>query len=434
MRNLTLEMALDEARAAFIARSPGSRAQNEEACNSMPGGSTRSAIYYAPYPITIERAEGAYLWDVDGNRYTDFVGELTAGIYGHSDPAIRAAIEEALSGGTVLGGPSRYEALLAAELCRRIPSIDLVRFCNSGTEANLMALGTARSVTGRDKVMVFDGGYHGGVLNFPVGAPVAVNAPFRFVVAPYNDTDAALAAVEREAADLAAILVEPMQGSAGCIPGEPAFLQALRDAAARHGIVLIFDEVMTSRLSPGGLQDQLGILPDMTTLGKYLGGGLSSGAFGGRAELMAHFDPRRPGHLPHAGTFNNNVCSMAAGLAGLTRVLTPEALTALNRRGDALRERLNSLADQQDVPIRVTGLGSIMNIHFAEASPRDAGEAAASHAGLRDLLHFDLLAAGQYIHRRGFMALSLPLDQADFDGLVSALESFVEKRRPLLRV
>ncbi len=433
MRNLTLEMALDEARNAFIARSPGSREQNEEACNSMPGGSTRSAIYYAPYPITVERAEGAYLWDVDGNRYTDFVGELTAGIYGHSDPDIRAAIEEALSGGTVLGGPSRYESRLAAEVCRRIPSIDLVRFCNSGTEANLMALGTARSVTGRDKVMVFDGGYHGGVLNFPVGAPVAVNAPFRFVVAPYNDTDAALAAVEREAADLAAILVEPMQGSAGCLPGWPAFLQALRDAASRHGIVLIFDEVMTSRLSPGGLQECLGITPDMTTLGKYLGGGLSSGAFGGRAELMAHFDPRRPGHLPHAGTFNNNVCSMAAGLAGLTRVLTPEALTALNQRGDALRERLNALAEEEDVPIRVTGLGSIMNIHFAEAAPRDAAEAAAGDAGLRDLLHFDLLAAGQYTHRRGFMALSLPLAQGDFDGLAAAIGDFIEKRRPLLR-
>ena len=261
MRNLTLEMALDEAQEAFIARSPKSREENREACLSMPGGSTRSAIYYTPYPIVIERAEGAHLWDLDGNRYTDFVGEMTAGIYGHSDPVIRAAIEEALSGGTVLGAPSRYEHQLAAELCRRIPSIELVRFCNSGTEANLMAIGTARSVTGRKSVMVFEGGYHGGVLNFPIGSQIAVNAPFRFVTAPYNDTEKALAVIEQEAEDLAAILIEPMQGSAGCIPARPEFLQALRDAATRHGIVLIFDEVMTSRLSTHGLQGALDITP-----------------------------------------------------------------------------------------------------------------------------------------------------------------------------
>ena len=190
--------------------------------------------------------------------------------------------------------------------------------------------------------MVFDGGYHGAVFGF-AGGGSPINAPFDYVLAPYNDMAATRALIERHAADLALVILEPMMGGGGCIAAEPAFLAMLREATTKVGALLILDEVMTSRLAPGGLQRCVAIKPDLTTLGKYIGGGMSFGAFGGRGDIMDLFDPRRPDALPHAGTFNNNVLTMTAGLAGLTEVYTPEAARALNARGDALRERLNAL-------------------------------------------------------------------------------------------
>ncbi|OFW42158.1 MAG: hypothetical protein A3J29_10185 [Acidobacteria bacterium RIFCSPLOWO2_12_FULL_67_14b] len=308
--NVSLDEALREAEARFSAANPKSAAQYQAATGSMPGGNTRSVLYYTPFPVTIARAEGATLEDIDGHRYTDFLGEYTAGLYGHSHPVILEAIREALDGGLVFGGPNRHEAELARLLCERFPSLDLVRFTNSGTEANLMALATARAATGRERILAFQGGYHGGVLSFADGVSSPINAPFPCVLAPFNDEAATLALIERHARELAAIIVEPMMGGGGGIPGTRPFLETLRQAAARHGIVLIFDEVMTSRLSSGGLQKRLGIIPDMTTLGKYLGGGLTFGAFGGRRDLMRRYDPREKDAWSHAGTFNNNVLTM----------------------------------------------------------------------------------------------------------------------------
>src|SRR3712207_4997619 len=235
------------------------------------------------------------------------------------------------------------EAKLARLVCERFPPVELVRFTNPGREANLMAVATAVAATGRRKVMVFEGGYHGGVLTF-AGGGSPVNAPHDWVLAPYNDAAGAVALAEEHAGDLACILVEPMMGSGGCIPAEPAFLQALRDAADRSGAVLVFDEVMTSRMSAGGQQARLGIAPDMTTLGKWIGGGMSFGAFGGKRALMELYDPRRADALPHAGTFNNTVLTMHAGVAGLEEVFTAEAADRLSTRGKALRARLNAAA------------------------------------------------------------------------------------------
>jgi glutamate-1-semialdehyde 2,1-aminomutase len=224
-----------------------------------------------------------------------------------------------------------------------------------------------------------------------------------------------------------------MLGAGGCIPADPAFLASLRAAAARHGIVLIFDEVMTSRLSPGGRQSDLGIAPDMTTLGKYIGGGSSFGAFGGRAEIMRRFDPRDPGALSHAGTFNNNVISMAAGIAGMTKVLTPEAIRALNARGDRLRGDLNAMFRRRGAKLTATGLGSIIGLHGTAGPVRTLGDLAAADPAIKDLVFFDLAARGYYIARRGFMALSLALTDADCAGLVAALDDIVASRGALLR-
>jgi glutamate-1-semialdehyde 2,1-aminomutase len=354
--NFDLATALKDSERRYTAANPKSEQRFRKAAESMPGGNTRTVLHYSPFPVAFQKGEAQRLTDIDGHVYTDFLGEYSAGLYGHSHPKIMAAAERALKSGIVLGGPNEYEAELAALVKGRFPSIDLIRFTNSGTEANLMALVTARAATGRSHIMAFEGGYHGGVLAFKSG-PSAVNAPFPMVMATYNDTDATLTLIEKHKHELAAIILEPMMGGGGAIAADRAFLQALRDASAKHGIVLIFDEVMTSRLSPGGLQEAHGIRPDMTSFGKYIGGGFSFGAFGGTRRLMDRYDPTKPGSLAHAGTFNNNVMSMAAGAVGLREIYTPETARALSAAGESLKQRLNAVFAEKNVAMQATGVG-----------------------------------------------------------------------------
>ena len=413
---------LAEAERRYAERNPESRRLHEERAEVMPGGNTRSVIHVPPFPLTIVRGEGARIVDADGHAYLDFLGEFTAGLYGHSHPVILAAIREALDGGIVLGAPNRYETALARALCDRFPSLELVRFCNSGTEANLLALSLARVATRRPAIMVLEGGYHGGVFFFASGGS-PINAPFPFVVGQYNDAEGAARLIAEHAAELAAVIVEPMQGSGGVIPGERDFLRALREETLAHDVLLVFDEVMTSRLSTGGLQQVLGITPDLTTLGKYLGGGLAFGAFGGRADLMRRFDPSRPEALPHAGTFNNAVLTMAAGAAGLTQVYTASEVERLNGLGDRLRDRLNAFAVEQDVEFCATGYGSMVGLHFTRGPVRRTGDLPKTPE-LHALLHLHMLERGYSYARRGFVALSLPLDEAEIDGFAAAVEEF----------
>lgn len=429
--NLDLESAVAEATARYVAANPESRAQFERARASLPGGNTRTGMFYTPFPLAVEKAAGATLTDVDGHAYTDFAGDFTAGLYGHSHPVLREAVLRALDAGMVFGSTSPCEERLAALVCARFPSIERVRFTNSGTEGNTMALATARAVTGRDAVMVFEGGYHGATLSFPrEGAPL--NAPFPFVIAPYNDAEYARRLIAENARRLAAVLVEPLQGASGSIPGAPAFLGALREACTESGALLIFDEVMTSRLAPDGRQGQLGILPDMTTLGKYIGGGFSFGAFGGPAAIMDRYDPARADAFVHHGTFNNNVFSLTAGAAGLETILTPATQNALNASGDALRRALNDLAARHGAPFQATGLGSIMTLHFQREPVRSVRDLAPRDSRLRQLLHLDLIDKGFFTTRRGFMALSLAITEADRAGFVEAVDDFLAHHGRLL--
>lgn len=427
-----LDTALNEAHERYRASNPLSEAQLQAAERHLPGGNTRSVLFTSPFPLTMVRGEGARLWDADGHRYLDALGEFTAGLYGHSHPVIRQAIVDALDDGLSLSSHTRREAALAAEIQRRFPSMALMRFTNSGTEASMLALGLAKVHTGRSRMLVFDGAYHGGVLSFGKGGS-PLNLPHHWVLSTYNDLDAVRAAVREHGSDLAAILVEPVLGAGGCIPGEPEFLWGLRELATQCGALLVFDEVQTSRLSWGGRQAPLGITPDLTVIGKYFGGGLSFGAFGGRADLMARFDPRQPGALGHAGTFNNNVLSMAAGLAGLQQVLTASALDALNARGETLRARLNDCARGHGAPVQFTGMGSVMNLHTLTGTVRSPADLAPASAALRELLFFDLLARGVFMAQRGFMALSLPFDDAACDEMVAAFDDVLGVREDLWR-
>ena len=422
--------ALAQEIAAYTERNPKSFERFSAATSVMPGGNTRTVLYYDPFPLSISRGEGCRLWDADDHEYIDFLGEFTAGVYGHSDPAIRAAVVSALDRGVNLSGHTPLEAELARAVCARFPSIDLVRFTNSGTEANLMALAAAAGFTGRRKFLVFQGAYHGGLLNFTSGSS-PVNVPHEFLPGVYNDIDRTLGLIDGHAKDLAAILIEPMLGT-GCIPADTEFLRALRRAATDSGALLIFDEVMTSRLSPGGRQQTIDVIPDMTTLGKYIGGGMSFGAFGGRREVMEQFDPRRPGALPHAGTFNNNVMTMSAGVAGMTRVFTPAAAEALNARGDALRTRLNDVCRDRGARFQFTGIGSLMSAHSTDRPIRTPADAAQGDPSIKDLFFFDMLSRGIYLARRGFIALSLPIGDAEVDRFVEAVRHFLEGRRDLV--
>jgi len=408
------------AKERYTQQNPMSLQRWKFATTSMPGGNTRTVLFFDPFPLCMDRAEGAVLFDVDGHQYYDLLGEYSAGIYGHSHPLIREAVIAAFDSGLALSAHNVLEADLARLICNRFKSIELLRFTNSGTEANIMALATAVAVTGRKCILVFEGAYHGSVLSF-ANPPSVTNLPYDFVIAPYNETERVRALLNKTGQELAAILVEPMLGAGGCTPGDPAFLAMLATEAKRAGALLIFDEIQTSRLSPGGRQQLLGITPDLTTLGKYFGGGLTFGAFGGRRDLMSHYDPRRADHFSHPGTFNNNVLSMAAGVAGLSQVLTAEALSELNAHGDALRNSLNEQFGLLDANLYATGLGSIMNLHVR--ADRHYARAA------RELLFFSLLERGFYIANRGLITLSLPVTDQIISSFVSAVREVVERHR-----
>ncbi len=343
--------ALAEAHAEYTLLNPSSLQAHQLARKNLPGGNTRTVLHANPFPITFASGNGCTLTSLDHHTYTDFLGEYTAGIYGHNNATIRTAIHDALARGWSLGGNNVYEKELANLVCERFaPTMELVRFTNSGTEANMMAVATAMAWTGRKKILVFRGGYHGATLSFR-NAPKdmttkSVNLPHEWVIGTYNDiaqTEQVLAALPPKS--LAVILVEPMQGNAGAIPGSLPFLQFLRSYASSHGALLIFDEVMTSRLSYRGLGHALGIKPDLMTLGKWVGGGMSFGAFGGRRDIMDMYDPTKSGGLAHAGTFNNNVISMAAGCAGC-KVLNEDTTNRLNELGGRLKEMVTDVIDK----------------------------------------------------------------------------------------
>jgi glutamate-1-semialdehyde 2,1-aminomutase len=427
LRNTDIDAALNEAKEAYVTSAPRSLARYVEATTVMPGGNTRTVLHYAPFPLAMDRAAGCRMWDVDGREYIDFLGEYTAGLYGHSHPAIRAALDKALDNGISFGASNMIEARFARAVCERF-GLERVRFTNSGTEANLLAMSLGRIFTRRKKVLVFNGGYHGAVFGF-AGGGSPINVPFDYVVAPYNDIETTRALITDE---LALVILEPMIGSGGCIAASAEFLRMLRQETTRVGALLILDEVMTSRLAPGGLQSVVGVKPDLTTFGKYIGGGMSFGAFGGRAEIMDLFDPRRADALPHAGTFNNNVLTMTAGLTGLTDVYTPEVAVALNRRGDTLRDRLNALCLEEDVPVQFTGIGSMLAVHIMRGPIRSPEDAAKADPKLKELFFFDMLAQGIWLARRGMMTVSLPIGETECDVLAAAVAEFLSSRRSLL--
>lgn len=410
--------AVARARRDFADAHPESRRRHEEARRFLPGGHTRTVLTHAPFPLTFVRGEEAVLVDADGHEYVDLLGDYTAGLFGHSERRVLDAAHEALGTLAAVGGVHPHETALARLLCERF-GLERVRFTNSGTEANLLAITTARLATGRSTLLVFDGGYHGGVLSF-AGGTTPANAPYDVVVGRFNDLAGAVSLVEEHAGDLAAVVVEPMLGSGGCVVAEPAFLSGVFDAARRAGAVCIADEVMTSRHGRSGLAALLGAPADVTTYGKYLGGGFSFGAFGGTATLLDQFDTAGGGALHHAGTFNNNVASLAAGCVVLGSLFTADIAEAHTARGDEFRADVAGVLGRHAVPMSVSGYGSTMTVHARATAPADYTEVCERDASLQELLFLGLYRRGIYTAPRGMINLSLAVTD---DQLATALEA-----------
>ncbi|MDX2416330.1 MAG: aminotransferase class III-fold pyridoxal phosphate-dependent enzyme [Xanthomonadales bacterium] len=431
MKTDSLKLAIEDSRARYVAANPRSMAADKNAEQFLPGGNTRSVLHYDPFPLTMVRGEGAELLDLDGHRYADFLCEYSAGLFGHSDKIIRAAVHEAIDRGVVMGAPTHYERELAGLLCTRFPSIEKIRFCNSGTESNLMAITTARTVTGRDKIIVFDGAYHGGVIKFPNGNS-RHNVPYDFVLSEYNDVEGTAELIHQLGSELAAVMVEPILGAGGNIPGTREFLEMLRKETLEVGALLIFDEVKTARIGPAGIQGLMGIKPDLTTLGKFIGGGLPTGAFGGNAEIMEHYNPKKKGTWNHAGTFNNNVCSMAAGAAGIGEIYTHQRALDFLDWSEAFRVALNDMFIERDMPMHCNGLGSIFAIHFSLGPVKKKTDISAGCLSLRPLLHMELLHEGVLVAGRGDVFQSLPMTQKHLFRVSRALERFIDRHKPLV--
>jgi glutamate-1-semialdehyde 2,1-aminomutase len=402
--------------AEYLARTPRSAAMFERATASLPGGSTRTTVYSAPYPPYMARGAGIRTWDLDGNEYRDFLGNYTSLILGHAHPEVVAAVEAQVRRGSAFAAPTEAEIELAEEIRSRLPSIERIRFTNSGTEATMFAIRAARAFTGRPLLAKFEGAYHGThdtVLAWSPGVPEATSA--LVLALPWDDPAGVERAIVGRERELAAVIIEPVQGAGGVRPATPEFLRFLRDLTTRIGALLIFDEVIAFRVGPNGAQGRLGgVRPDLTTLGKIIGGGYPSGAFGGREAVMAQFDARQPGSLVHGGTFNGNPVAAAAGLATL-RHLTADRYADLERMGDRLRAAFTTAFDREGLDVSIRGIASIFQVF--------PGSSLTAPEGLtpESALFLGLLLDGFHLAPRGMGALATPTTEADIEDLVVAV-------------
>ncbi|MBI4233957.1 MAG: aspartate aminotransferase family protein [Chloroflexi bacterium] len=434
----------------YLARTPRSRALVEEAKKYLPGGDSRTTIFWPPYPIFITHGQGARVWDADGVERLDFINNYTSLILGHAHPAVVEAIRETAGNGTCFAAPTEHQIHLAKILCERIPSVDLVRFTNSGTEATLNCVRLARAFTGRPKIAKFEGGYHGthDAVNVSIRPPVAKAGDGRrptpvpevrgmpqsildsVVILPYNDTEMARQIILEHRHELAAVLAEPVLGSTGMIPADPSFLAMLREVTSENAILLVFDEVISLRVAPGGGQEHYGITPDLTALGKVIGGGTPVGGFGGRRDIMALCDPSQPGGavVTQAGTFNANPVTMAAGVATMEQ-LTPPVYDRLSSLGDMLRHKVQALCDELGVPARVTGMGSLFGIHFTGGPVQNYRDVATADSAFKQRVFLGLLNEGVLMSSRLVGCLSTPMGEAEVDAFADALRKVLLRSR-----
>jgi glutamate-1-semialdehyde 2,1-aminomutase len=414
-----------------------------EALNYIPGGvnsPVRAFRAVGGKPFFVNKAKGAHVWDVDGNEYVDYVGTWGPAILGHAYPRIIKAVQAAAENGTSFGIPNPSEVTMAKLICSMVPSIQKVRMCNSGTEATMSAIRLARGFTKRDKIIKFDGCYHGhadsllvkagsGALTF--GNPDSAGVPASFtqhtIVAPYNDIEAVKATFAANPGQIAGIILEPVAGNAGLYVPRPGYLEFLREITSANGALLIFDEVMTGfRLAKGGAQERFGIRPDLSCFGKVIGGGLPVGAFGGRGEIMDYLAPLGP--VYQAGTLSGNPVAMAAGIAALEELIATDAYTKLEALGATLEAGMREAAKQAGVAVTFNRCGSMFCGYFTSEPVHNLADAMKSDRERFKKYFHGMLDAGVYLAPSQFEAgfISTAHSAEDIDKTVKAAASVMK--------
>lgn len=413
----------------------------------MPGGCSRNTVFRNPHPFYAARGEGCYIIDIEGKRRIDFANNMAALIHGHAAPAVVAAVTEQLQLGTGYTMATEVEVQYAEYLCDRVPSFDKIRFVNSGTEAVMCALKAARAYTGRPKIAKVEGAYHGlydyaeisqtsqpanwGNAERPESVPVTYGTPSSavadVVVIPFNDIDRAIAILDDHAKDLACVLIDLVPHRVGLIPASPAFVAGLREWTRKNNVLFVLDEVITLRCRFGGAQEMFDLAPDLTAMGKLIGGGFPVGALAGRDDVMSVMDPRiEPVLFPHSGTFSANPITMVAGWTAM-KAFDRAAVSRLNELGDLARARLNEVIKIAGATACVTGAGSMFRIHMKETPPANYREAYVSsiEKSMRQTFLDHMLENGVVLINTCTGMLSTPMTSAEIDVLAEvALEGF----------
>ncbi|MEM2106087.1 MAG: aspartate aminotransferase family protein [Candidatus Bathyarchaeia archaeon] len=426
----------------YASKTSKSKALYERAKKVLPAGVSYGIRFFEPYPFYTAKAKGSKLYDVDGNEYIDFWLGHTALILGHSPKPVVEAVKRQLENGTHYGTSHELEITLAEQVVKMVPNVEMVRFTNSGTEANMYAVRLARAYTKRRKIAKFEGGWHGGYdslhigvkypFDIPESAGLTYGATQDTILLPFNDGDGVRKKLQNEK-DVAAIIIEPVLGAGGGVPVEKEFLKELREICNEKDILLIFDEVVTGfRLAPGGAQQFFGVKSDITVLGKILGGGFPVGAFCGRREIMDKLDTRvyeRPNYAFHGGTFTANPITMTAGLVTLKILEDGKLIRELNALGDKIRKELKEIFEESDIDVQVTGVSSIFNVHFTKEDIKDAK--AAFKADRKKLFDYnlELIANGVFFLPTHNGTLSTAHTKNDIEKLFTETENYAKRQK-----
>lgn len=435
VRERALQELTKKVEGEYRTRTPRSEAISMEARKYLPGGDTRRSIFFFPYPIWLERGDGCHVYDEDGHEYLDFHNCYTTMILGHGNAAVSAAVKAQLDQGTMaLGAFKKNVVEWAAILCDRIASVEQVRFTCTGSEAVMMAIRAARAWTGKDKIVVEYGGYHGSydAVVFPPdsrGLPRSLMADT--IVVPFNDKEALERTLSEHKGQVAALVLEGLMGAAGMVPPRDGFLQAARKASTDNDVVFILDEIISFRLGYHGLQGIEGIEPDMTTFGKTIAGGTAMAAFGGRRELMEQYSPLKQ-VLHHAGTLNANPLSAAAGVAMLKQ-MTPDLIAQINQLGDSLRNGMNDVFRKAGIKGQVTGMGSLCNVHFGPVPVVDGYTARdTTNKEVLHMFHLSLVNRGILTPERAMFCISAPMSDREVMFAVDAVADVVQGMKPYI--